>query len=90
MPILDLFINKNKLSNVIKNLEENKDNLREIVDTEVMNAVKNKYGQVEYPTIAEKYHRKIDQIKSSLYQKYRKEIDAQLSQLEVMKTEISQ
>lgn len=89
MNILNLFINENKVDKVIKTLKGNRDNLKEIVDAEVMNAVKSKYGGKEYPSIAEKYRMKIEQIKDSLYQKYLKEINARLSQLEILRTEVA-
>lgn len=74
----DFFISREKLTGVIADLEGKRGNLRKIVNTEVIRAIKTKYPASNYKKIASQYKEEIIKIKDTLYSKFFEEINQHL------------
>jgi predicted secreted Zn-dependent protease len=87
MGLLGLFVDKKKVDNVIKNLQEKKSNLVGIINTVVADIIKHEFGDAEYLNVVKNHSNEIEETKNSLYNEYSKEIDLRLRQLECLKLE---
>lgn len=87
--IADFFVNKKKLDQSIKTLEDKKSNLKQIVEAEVVSAFKKRVPVNEYDDMSKKHINDINKITDSLYKKYLKEVNSKIKQLYFLKSEVS-
>ena len=74
----DPFISREKLAEVITDLEGKRDNLKQIVNQEVRKAVGHRYPKIQYSKIARQYKEEIIKIKDNLYNNFLEGINQRL------------